>query len=195
MDHRWQWPTESCPDPPLLPPFNRHVDKADKLTSDDSDDDVNEVIPEPALKTYAHNPGKHYDDPEPEPQPDPKPKHYYPTPDPDPYKPTPKPKPVHPTRKVLVDLRNSATRAGLEKNGLTLKSGELTLLRIDDNSGSTGRVWEVDEAATRGRFTIDERLITSNTVGNTAGIIEFTLTPGDLNGALFVDAGSFRIAR
>ena len=60
MPHRWEWPTESCPDPPALPPFNNTVEKDDKVTSDDSDDDINEVIAEPELKTYAFNPGKHH---------------------------------------------------------------------------------------------------------------------------------------
>ena len=39
MPHRWEWPTESCPEPPALPPFNNTVEKDDKVTSDDSDDD------------------------------------------------------------------------------------------------------------------------------------------------------------
>ena len=53
MEFRWQWPTESCPEDPLLPPFGHVVEKPGKITSDDSDDELNPVIPEPVPKVYT----------------------------------------------------------------------------------------------------------------------------------------------
>lgn len=57
MAHTWQWPQKSCDPPADLPPFNNHVSKRDKDTEYDDDDEENERIPEPRVKTY---PTEHY---------------------------------------------------------------------------------------------------------------------------------------
>ena len=57
MEFRWQWPTVECPDDPLLPPFGHVVEKPEKLTSDDSDDELNPHIHEPEVKVYTANDG------------------------------------------------------------------------------------------------------------------------------------------
>lgn len=61
MEHMWVWPSEACPEDPLLPPFDNTVEKLEKETTDDSDDDINEPIPEPELKTYIENTDGHYE--------------------------------------------------------------------------------------------------------------------------------------
>ena len=52
MAHRWVWPDAPCPDSPRLPPFDNHVPKTDKDTEYDSDDEENERIEEPRVKSY-----------------------------------------------------------------------------------------------------------------------------------------------
>ena len=88
------------------------------------------------------------------------------------------------------DLRVPATRAELEKNGLTLRRGESATLLIDENP-STGFVWSVDQSATGGLFRVGESFIAPDTeLLGAGGELEFELTAGNRTGR-----SDFRIAR
>ena len=61
MEFRWQWPEAECPEDPLLPPFGHIVEKPEKETEDDSDDELNPVLVKPEDKVYTSEDGHYHE--------------------------------------------------------------------------------------------------------------------------------------